>query len=155
MALEFQFEAWGDKLISRRLDRLAGRSVAARPAFEAIADTLRGYEKRLFDSEGASGGRPWEPLAASTVEHKAKAGLDPRILHATHRLRRSLTDKGAAGHLEHATNASLIFGSYVPYGRYHAHGSGSLPKRRPIQFTENQKRYIMKKLQRYVLTGSV
>jgi phage gpG-like protein len=153
--VEFVFESFGEKLIARKIDRLGYRALTAKPAFEGIADRIRGYEKRLFDSEGASSGRPWEPLAASTVAHKAKAGLDPRILHATHRLRKSLTDAHDPEHLEIATNDSLVFGSLVPYGKYHARGSGHLPKRRPIQFNEAQKRRILKRLQLYLMTGEV
>jgi phage gpG-like protein len=152
--MQFEFGAYGEKLVSRKLDRLAGRAVQARPAFMAIADTLRGYEKRLFASEGASGGAPWKPLAASTIAQKLAAGHDPRILHATGRLRASLADKHAPGHLEHATHDSLTFGSLVPYGGYHQRGRG-VPRRRPLQYGENQKRYILKKLQKYVMTGEV
>lgn len=167
--MEFVFESHGEKLIARKIDRLGYRALTAKPAFEGIADRIRGYEKRLFDSEGASGGRPWEPLAASTVARKAGGGfatigadggvsigsLDPRILHATHRLRKSLTDANDPEHLEIATNDSLVFGSLVPYGKYHARGSGHLPKRRPIQFNEAQKRRILKRLQLYLMTGEV
>lgn len=153
--MEFVFESFGEKLIARKIDRLGYRALTAKPAFEGIADTIRGYEKRLFDSEGASSGRPWEPLASSTLAHKATSGLDPRILHATHRLRKSLTDRSSPEHLEIATNDSLVFGSLVPYGKYHARGSGHLPKRRPIEFNEQQKRRILKKLQLYVMTGAV
>lgn len=148
--MHLEITAHGETLVARRLDRLAGRAVEARPAFEAIAVTLRGYEKRLFDSEGASGGAPWKPLAASTIMQKAREGQDPRILHATGRLRRSLAVAHAPGHLEHATHTSLTFGSLVSYSGYHQRGRG-VPQRRPLQYTENQKRRIMTILQTFIL----
>jgi phage gpG-like protein len=152
--MEFTFEAYGEKLIARRIERLAGRAVAARPAFQAIGSTLRGYETRLFDSQGTSGGATWEPLKESTIRQKARSGLDPRVLHATTRLRRSLTEEHHPDHVERATDDSLSFGSRVPYAGRHQRGRG-VPRRRPLQYTEAQKRYLLKKLQRYVLTGEV
>jgi len=152
--MEFRFEIDGDQLISRRLERFAGRSVDARPAFGAMADTLRGYEKRLFDSEGGSSGAPWSPLADSTRKAKTNAGQDPRILHATLALRRSLADKRDPEHEEIVTPTTLVFGSKLPYARFHQKGEG-VPRRRPLEFNESQKRYLLKKLQRYLVTGEV
>jgi Phage virion morphogenesis family len=152
--MQLEITAHGEKVVARRLDRLAGRAVEARPAFEAIGTTLRGYEKRLFDSEGASGGAPWTHLEEATVMAKAhhEPPLDPRILHATGRLRRSLSEAHAPGHLEHATHTSLTFGSLVLYSGYHQRGRG-VPRRRPLQYTENQKRYIVRKLQTFIFAG--
>lgn len=149
--MEFTFEASGDQLISRKLLRYADRAVAAKPAFESIADTLRGYEKRLFDTQGMSGGQRWDDIADSTRQRKAAAGLDPRVLHATLALRRSLTDKGDPEHEEIAADSFLLFGSKVSYASIHQRRR----KRRPIQFGENQKKYILKKLQRFIATGEV
>jgi phage gpG-like protein len=152
--MRFEFEAQGDKLIARKLLRYADRAVHAQPAFEAMADTLRGYEKRLFDSQGASGGARWDDLADSTRRGKAGANLDPRVLHATLALRKSLTEEHHPDHEEIVTENQLIFGSTVPYARYHQKGEG-VPKRRPLQYTEPQKKYLLKKLQRYLATGEV
>jgi hypothetical protein len=52
----FEFEVHGEKLVSRRMHRLADRVVDFSPAFEKVADDLRASEQRLFDSEGASSG---------------------------------------------------------------------------------------------------
>lgn len=152
--MEFTFDASGDQLVSRKLLRYADRATNAQPAFESIADTLRGYEKRLFDSGGASGGAPWDSLAPSTVRAKAAAGLDPRVLRATNALRNSLALKDDKNHQEIVTENQLVFGSTLPYVAYHQRGRG-VPKRRPIQFNENQKKYILKKLQRFLATGEV
>lgn len=152
--MEFTFEASGDKLISRRLLRYADRAVAAKPAFDSIADTLRGYEKRLFDSQGASGGARWDDLADSTKRAKASRDLDPRVLHATLALRKSLTEKDDPEHEEYTTDSYLLFGSRLSYAGYHQRGRG-VPTRKPLQYGENQKKYIMRKLQRYIATGEV
>lgn len=152
--MEFQFEASGDRLISRRFERFADRSVAAAPAFQRIADNFRGYERRLFDSEGVSGGRKWDELAASTVKAKAAADQDPRILRATGALRNSLVLKRDPEHEEVVADDFLLFGSKLDYAGYHQRGRG-VPTRKPLQFTEAQKKRVLKTLQRYITTGEV
>lgn len=148
--MEFTFESAGERLISRRLDRYAGRAIKAKPAFELIERDTRGWEKDLFKTDGASGGDPWAPLAPSTVKAKAQAGLDPRVLQATRALRKSLTVKSDPEHEEIITDDFLVFGSKLDYAGYHQKGRG-VPKRRPLQFTEMQKRAVVKRLQRWIV----
>lgn len=152
--MEFTFEASGDNLISRRFERFAGRSVAAAPAFQQIADNLRGYERRLFDTQGVSGGVRWDELAPSTIKAKAARDLDLRVLRATNRLRNSLVLKRSPDHEEVIADDFLLFGSKLDYAGYHQRGRG-VPTRKPLQYTETQKRRIVKTLQRYIVTGEV
>lgn len=152
--MEFTFEATGDKLISRRFERFADRSIAAAPAFQKIADNFRGYERRLFDTQGASGGVRWDDLAESTCKAKAARDLDPRVLRATNRLRNSLVLKRSLDHEEEVTDSFLLFGSKLDYAGPHQKGRG-VPMRKPLQYTEAQKRRIVKTLQRYIVTGEV
>lgn len=155
MGLEFEFSVFGEKLINRRLERIEMRAVRAAPAFESIAGTLRGYEKRAFNSEGATTGGPWAPISDGWLAEKRRRDLDPRVLHATHRLRDSLTQRGDAEHLEIVTDNALVFGTLVPYAEAHQKAKPPRTKRRFLAFTEPQKRYILKRLQKFVMTGEV
>lgn len=153
--MHIELAIYGDTLVSRKLDRIATDAVKARPAFRAVSDDLRGYERRLFDTRGESGGVPWAPDMPSTRAFKAARGLDPRVLHATKALRRSLTNKSDPMHEEVATDAFLLFGSRVGYGGFHQQGTRKMVRRRPLQLTEPQRRAIVKRLQTYVMTGDV
>lgn len=153
--MHIELSIYGDTLVSRKLDRVATDAVRARPAFRAIADDMRGYEQRLFDTQGSSGGAPWALDMPSTLASKAARGLDPRVLHATKALRRSLTNKSDPMHEEVATDAFLVFGSSVDYGHFHQRGTHKMPRRRSLQLTEPQRRAIVKRLQTYVMTGDV
>jgi phage gpG-like protein len=148
--MQIEFEAYGEQLVARKLIRWADRAVDASPAFEAIADQMAGMEEARFTAQGYG---LWPPLAASTSLQKAQAGLDPRILHATLALRESLTEKDDEAHLRIVTDDGLIFGTTVEYAGFHQRGRG-VPRRRPLQFSEAEKKTLVKTLQRYLATGA-
>lgn len=149
--MEFTFEAYGEQLVARQLTRWADRAVDARPAFDAIATQLMAFEDARFEAQGYG---TWPPLAASTVAQKRREGLDPRILHATHDLRNSLTRRGDEHQQLIVTDDFLLFGTTLDYAGFHQRGRG-VPRRRPLQFSEAEKKLAVKTLQRYLATGMV
>jgi phage gpG-like protein len=155
--VRFTFEIAGDKLVEREILRVGLHAKDARPAFEAIADYMMAETREQFASEGrhASGG--WKPLKAATLRAKARKGLDPRILHASGALDRSLTSRGDPAQLLQIRPQELVFGSRLVYAAAHQRPKpGSrLPQRRPLQFTEQAKRQILKILQRWLVAGEV
>jgi phage gpG-like protein len=148
MSLRFEFESYGDKLVSRELLHVGDRALDARPAFRLIADDFREYEKARFDSRGEG---TWRPLSASTVLGKARRGMDPRILHATGRLRASLTEKNDPDSYERIFPDFMLFGSSVPYAHFLQTGTRKMPARKPLGFTEAQKVTTLKRLQRFIV----
>lgn len=148
--MDLKIDVTGDVQIDRKLLRFAGRTRDASPAFQQIADMLRGLEKTQFDSQGqfASGG--WKPLADVTVRLKAAKGLDPRILRATGDLARSLASSGG-DHVEQVGPQQLVFGTSVPYAQYHQRGTRRMPQRRPVELREQDRRDTVRILQRYLI----
>lgn len=86
-----------------------------------------------FETEGAFAGRPWAPLALSTVAQKQRLGLRPEILQATGQLKRA-----ASKPRREATASSLTLTiedagpEHGPVLQYHQEGDG-VPKR-PLVF---------------------
>jgi phage gpG-like protein len=157
-----ELELAGDVQLRRELLRFRGAVADASPAFEQIARgssglkgvySLRGIERRQFQSQGAFASAGWAPLAPSTVRAKARRGLDPRILHATGRLAASLS--GGAGRVEIVSSSQLIFGTSVPYARFHQSGTARMPRRRPIELREQDRRAIVRTLQRYLVGATL
>lgn len=147
------FSVWGEDIIERELLAFAHRAVDARPAWLAIIEDLKDELDKQFQTEGAYASGGWQPLAAATVAYKASAGLDPRILHATLRLRESLT--GDTGDTVTVLDPNFfVFGSDVEYGQYHQQGRG-VPVRKPVALTELAKQNAVKTLQRYIVEGEV
>jgi hypothetical protein len=150
MGVRFEFEAYGDKLVSRELLDMADRSLDARPAFYTIADDFRGYEEARFDSLGDG---TWLPDKLTTVAEKVRKGLDPRVLHATLELRRSLTRKRAKGSYVRVFSNFMLFGTTVKQAKWLQGGTRHMPPRKPLGFTEPQKVQTLKRLQRFVMVG--
>lgn len=170
-----ELEVFGDVQLRRELLRFRGAVVDASPAFEQIlrgtgrgVTSLRKIESKQFATQGkfASGG--WAPLSPYTVAEKARKGLDPRILHATGRLAASLT--GGSGKIEVVSPHQMVFGTSVFYARFHQTGARSvrtsfdsfgtkyirdnrrrLPRRRPIELREQDRRDMVRTLQRHLL----
>lgn len=94
-------------------------------ALAAIADDLREMFARQFATEGAAGGTPWAPLAASTLRKRRGGG----ILVETGALRGSLVDEGAPGHVEESDGLQLLFGTDLPYAVFHQTGTRRMPAR--------------------------
>lgn len=125
-----------------------------RPAFDVIHDQFLAIERRQFSTQGRfSGG--WRPLKSSTIIGKERAGLDPRILHATLRLRRSLTQRQDADHVYETTSDSMRITTRVPYAAFHQRGTRRMAQRRPVELTETHRRQWVQTLQRYLTTGGV
>lgn len=143
----------GETIVERRLLRFAENVEHPQAALEVVGDLLRESTQKQFDSEGgyASGG--WKDLAQSTIDQKARLGLDPHILRATDRLMNSLVHKFDPDHIEQTSEDTLIFGSLVPYGIYaqSSQPRTKIPFRPPVAITEADKRTMVKRVQQALL----
>lgn len=147
-----QVESWGASVVARDI-RATGRAALDQSGtFHEIADYMMRVEREQFDSEGGlSGG--WEPLDVLTIQRKRQEGKDPRILHATHRLRESLTERGHPDMILDIDAHSVLFGSSVPYGGIHAAGAEDIPERPPIVFSRGRKGWLTRMLRRGLVQG--
>lgn len=155
--MKIEIAGFGEKQMSRRILRVSQYADNTLPIIEAIHRDFLEYEKELFNTEGKSARAGWKPLKPATIKAKAAAGLDPRILHATLTLRRSLTEESDENAVFRASNDGAFMGSSVPYGIYHqsTRPRTKLPRRPPIKLTEAVKIAWIKKVQRYLMTGEI
>lgn len=153
--LTLSIEGFGETLVRRSLMRFADDVEAPRAALEVAADILRKAVEEQFDTEGGHASGGWPPLSEARVAAKARLGLDPRILRASGALFESLTRKFDSQHIERLSGSSLTFGSTVYYGIYHQSSSPRtvIPFRPPIGLTEQDKRDMVKAMQRALVTG--
>lgn len=153
--VKIDIEVFGDKQTSRELLRFSERPANMRPVFWKIADEFRNIERNQFQSQGGAS-RGWRPLQPATVSAKARAGLDPRILHATLRLRKSLTHRGR-DHIRKFRDDEMFVGSKVPYGVHHQFGApgGNLPRRRPVDLMERDRKDFVRRMQLWILKGEL
>lgn len=152
--MRLQVGIYGDEVFKRKLYRIEGRSVDVEAVFLEIAEDIREVEEKQFESEGwfRSGG--WAELTDNTIARKEREGLDPRILHATLKLRESVTDKGG-GTLIKIGEDTLVVGSEVSYGGYHQTGTSRMPQRKVMEFNENDKRQWVMMIERWIIHGEI
>lgn len=148
--MKLSLDVYGEEQIDRELLRFSSYVGDPSPAFHKIADDMRENIGHRFEAEGPG----WAKLAMSTLAAKAAAGLPAEILQATRKLMWSLTRKGG-DHIEEIDDDSLRFGSADKKGRFHQKGTTKMPARRPIDFTEGDRRGFIRTLQRYITTGQV
>lgn len=151
--MHIRLEVSGDVQVARDLLRFGDRGADLSPAYRVIGDDFLQLEERQFASEGSYASGGWAPLAQSTLTRKARLGLDMRILHATLRLRDSLTRQGAADSIRRITSDEVVLGTSVPYASFHQTGGERLPRRRPVELREADRRRWVKVIQRFLVTG--
>jgi phage gpG-like protein len=143
-------DVFGDEQVNRRLLRFEDDVQDAIPAFREMAKLIRGSVYRQFYSDGAYASGGWVPLAPSTVAEKARRGLDPRILRATGKLFGSLTS-GDPGHVERMGPREFVYGTTVPYAKFHQRGTRRMPRRPPLELRDQDRRELVRILQRHLL----
>lgn len=159
-SMSLSIEVLGEKIIERNLVRHAERAVNPIPVFEILAERFLLIEKMQFESQGVSGSGGWTPLSATYLQEKIKRGYDPRILFRTHALFNSLTHHDAPGSIRRITPEFMEVGTEVKssdgyvYAQAHQKGAG-VPVRKPVDFTELERRRWVKTLQRYIVTGEL
>lgn len=133
------------------LPACARRSLPAMPA--QLFQLFEASERRQFDSEGAYGSGGWALLAPITIQRKRALGLDNGILRATGQMADTLTDGKAAGAIRDVTPTRAVFGTEDPKAIFHQMGTSRMPRRRPVQLPERDRRDSVKIFQRAAFLG--
>lgn len=101
------------------------------PLWERFVPVLADIEREQFATEGHG---DWPPLAASTVNDKARHGFPPFPLIRTGRLYESLTDGQLAARLN---PDSMSYGTDVEYARYHQEGGQRIVNKRATIWSDH------------------
>jgi phage gpG-like protein len=142
------YEIHGVPAIHHELVRIRDRALNGAPVLAAILADMRKLEIELFDTEGRG---EWPELSAATLERKAKEGYPSKILQATEQLYDSLSGGlSSAGHVERITEDEIVFGTTVPWARYHQEGTAKMPARPPVDVREEDVRRWSKMIHAYV-----
>jgi hypothetical protein len=131
------------------MKKLGIRGADIRPAYPEVETVYREQETQLFATQGHG---QWPALAASTVATKASKGLDPRMMHASSMLYRSLTQKKPRNRWRRARKTELRWGTKVFYALFHQEGHG-VPVRKVIDIDNSGQRQITQILGRYITYG--
>lgn len=154
MPTRLHFEFYGETQVDRTLERFEA-AADMRPAWEALADRFAFVERRQFATEGAYASGGWAPLSPAYAAWKARHYPGQPILRRTDDLFESLTVRPFDEHggIEVIEPSHMMLGSAVRYGRFHQHGTRRMPRRRPVELTEAERREWVRIVQRYLVTG--
>jgi len=142
--MEVLAELLGEKIVHRELMGVGDRAVNMAPALREVGRFWMDVEREVFDSSGASGGKPWAPT---------KAGNQPLV--NTGSLLASLTEEGAADQIFEVNDDVLVFGTGHPAARFHHTGTKHMDARPPVQINPTNRRRTVKILQRFLVEGQV
>lgn len=159
MVARFGFEVAGEVQIARLFSRFADGVEDISDPLEEIADDFFEVEQRLFDSEGGTGGHgAWAPLSPAYARWKAKAFPGRKILVAENRMKQSLTTMTGDSvreieqlELKVGTRIRSKRGFPYPVAHQAPQAGSSLPRRRPIDIAEGDKRDWTRFVQRYLV----
>lgn len=145
--MRFQVSIAGEEVFDRAFNRLDSLS-DLRPLYPPLIKEFYRIEAEQFESEGAAGGQRWQPLTPAYEKRKSIAYPGQPILQAAGDLMASLTDPEAADAVLQTLPDELIIGTRNPTAIFHQRGTRrGLPRRPPINFSEQQKRRLQKAIQ--------
>lgn len=136
------------------LTEMGVRAKDVRKVSTRVRKIYRRAEKQRFDTRGPG----WAPLKPSTVERKARANADPRILRARGDLYDSLVKTRAEHQVNVKRSDSFRFGTSVPYARYHEYakkmgGPQRMPNRELVGLSETDLHDVAGVLSDFIVLG--
>lgn len=149
--MRIQLEIAGDVQLSRTLLRFRQHAEDMSPAFEQIADDFYEIERRQFASEGVYGSGGWKPLSPGYAARKSVLYPGKPILQATGALFESLT--GGRGAVKKVSRDELLLSTDDEKAPFHQRGTRKMPQRRPVELRSQDRKNMVKVLQRYLVSG--
>jgi phage gpG-like protein len=151
MAARLTLTMHGEAQVDRTLARYADNVQDATDLWGELADRFASANRRQFASEGRYGSGGWPELSPAYAKTKARKYPGKPILEASGDLMESLTSRPFG--VEALLPGSMVVGSGIPYGRYHQQGGGNLPRRRPVELPEGERRTWVRLMQRFIMRG--
>ena len=130
------------KMIERRLNN-------PKPVFRTIGSYLSLYNRKMFSTNGAYGGKAWKPLKPNYLQWKIKSGYNQGTLVRTGRLKRSYVSRPMD--IEKYLKNSARYGTKVKYAQYHHEGTSKMPARPVMKVTKKMSRSINKIVADYLV----
>jgi phage gpG-like protein len=136
----------------RNLAHMGAAAMDLEQPLDDLVDDITEIEERIFSSGGRRGGGMWRRPTMAWQRRKSRMQGDPRTLHSSRRLRRSVTYRGNPEMFLriNGREGTLQFGSKVPYARAHQKGLGHMPKRPFIKFLKTDHARFAKKISKYI-----
>ena len=149
-------ELEGVDRVAQKLDGVRERLYGdLTPVWEYAHAAFMLEEEAEFKTQGAHFGQVWEPLSAAYAKRKPQPPPPYGILYRHGRLLNSLVQKDHPDHVMEMGRDYAVFGTRVPYGKWHQQGTDRLPQRSFVKVRETFRKLMVRALIGYALRGTV
>lgn len=146
--VKFSAEILGVEVLNRAFNRVEEHISDFRQVFRGVPNVFYAIEAKQFGTQGGSGASgKWAALSPAYAKYKAKAFPGMPILQATTSLVDAMTSPDAPDSIFRMDANELVLGTQREGATAHQRGSGKMPARPIISFTEEDKRQITKAIQ--------
>lgn len=147
MNVSIQFD---DRIFQQKIKNIVGGVSSFVEPLKKISDDFDAYYgNEVFATEGGAGAGKWAPLAASTVNARAKrtgyyrrSGSGGKVLTWSGTLK-----SGFSGTV---TPLQLVFKNKVPYFKYPQLGGGRLPQRKILEVTPKAQKSVKNRMETFL-----
>lgn len=151
--MDFRLSIDGETSILQTLVRFTERADDASEALDEMGDIVARLQTREFDTQGGATRSGWAALRPAYAARKAITHPGKPILERDGDLRRSLTVRPFS--IDEVDRHVAVFGTDIPYARYHMDGTPFMPARPPLigEVGKGPTREFTKVLQRWIVEG--
>lgn len=140
----------GGVQLDRALSRIISLSHNFSKPFEDAGEEFRDIEDERFDAEGFG---EWPALSPAYAARKLRLFGNQPLLRATDALYKSLVIKGELGNISRVFPMKAEFGTSIFYAIFHQTGTSRMPARSVILLREEDKRRLVRTIQRYMIAS--
>lgn len=151
--MDFRVNVDGADVLHETLVRFTERVSDLSEPLDAMGDVVARLQAREFDTQGGATRGGWAALRPAYARQKARTHPGKPILERDGDLRRSLTQRPFS--IDEVDSHVAVFGTDIPYARYHMDGTPFMPARPPLigEVGKGPTREFTKILQRFVVEG--
>lgn len=151
--IDFNVNVDGVDVLDRTLVRFTERADDLSEPLDEMGDVVARLQAREFATEGRETRGGWAALSPDYRQRKARTHPGKPILERDGDLKRSLTRRPFG--VDEVSRHVAVFGTDIPYARYHMDGTPFMPARPPLigEVGKGPSREFVKILQRWVVEG--
>lgn len=151
--VDFRVNIDGDTAVHNTLVRFMDRVQDASEPLDAMGDVIARLQAREFATQGGATRGGWAALSPAYARQKARTHPGKPILERSGLLKESLTQRPFG--VDEVDRDVAVFGTDIPYARYHMDGTPFMPARPPLigEVGKGPTREFTKILQRWIVEG--
>ena len=138
----------GIKNIKGKIKVIENRTNNPEKCFEYIGSYLSAYNRKMFATNGAFGGKVWAPLKPDYQQWKIRHSVGKATLVRSGKLKASYTSRPMK--IERYGKTVAVYGTDVKYAHFHESGTRKMPARVVMQANSKVRKDIQQIVADYI-----